>query len=43
MPWPAYLALSCGRGDPSPWREQVQITGDPALAARTLDHFRVMI
>ena len=43
MPWPAYLALSCGRGDPSPWREQVQVSGDPALAARTLDHFRVMI
>lgn len=43
MPWPAYLALSCGRGDPQPWREQVVISGDADLAARTLDHFRVMI
>ena len=43
MSWPAYLALSCGRGEPSPWREQVVISGDHALAARVLDHFRVMI
>lgn len=43
MPWPAYLALSCGRGDPQPWREQVVISGDADLAARTLDRFRVMI
>lgn len=43
MSWPAYLALSCGRGDPQPWREGVVISGDEALAARTLDHFRVMI
>lgn len=43
MSWPAYLALSCGRGEPSPWRDQVTIAGDAALAERTLDHFRVMI
>lgn len=43
MTWPAYLALSCGRGDPQPWRDRVEISGDPQLAARTLDHFRVMI
>ncbi|MEY3732897.1 MAG: hypothetical protein RL347_256 [Actinomycetota bacterium] len=43
MSWPAYLALSCGRGEPGPWREQVQVTGDTALAERTLDNFRVMI
>ena len=43
MSWPAYLALSCGRGEPQPWREQVVISGDGDLAARTLDHFRVMI
>jgi uncharacterized protein (TIGR03083 family) len=43
MSWPAYLALSCGRGDPQPWREQVMISGDEPLAARVLDHFRVMI
>ena len=43
MPWPAYLALSCGRGEPQPWREQVSIAGDPELAERTLDNFRVMI
>lgn len=43
MPWPAYLALSCGRGEPKPWRDQVDASGDPELAARTLDHFRVMI
>ena len=43
MPWPAYLALSCGRGDPQPWREKVVISGDADLAARTLDRFRVMI
>jgi uncharacterized protein (TIGR03083 family) len=43
MSWPAYLALSCGRGDAGPWREQVQISGDADLAARTRDHFRVMI
>lgn len=43
MSWPAYLALSCGRGDPQPWREQVVISGDADLAGRTLDHFRVMI
>ena len=43
MSWPAYLALSCGRGDPQPWREQVVISGDADLAARTLDNFRVMI
>jgi uncharacterized protein (TIGR03083 family) len=43
MSWPAYLALSCGRGEPAPWREQVQISGDADLAAKTLDHFRVMI
>ena len=43
MPWPAYLALSCGRGDPQPWRETVVISGDADLAARTLDRFRVMI
>jgi uncharacterized protein (TIGR03083 family) len=43
MSWPAYLALSCGRGDPRPWREQVGVAGDAALAERTLDHFRVMI
>jgi uncharacterized protein (TIGR03083 family) len=43
MSWPAYLALSCGRGDAHPWREQVSVSGDPQLAARTLDHFRVMI
>ncbi|MFZ9986230.1 MAG: maleylpyruvate isomerase N-terminal domain-containing protein [Candidatus Nanopelagicales bacterium] len=43
MTWPAYLALSCGRGDPQPWRDQVRIDGDPSLAARTLDNFRVMI
>ena len=28
MSWPAYLALSCGRGDPQPWREQVVVSGD---------------
>jgi len=39
----ADLALSCGRGDPQPWREQVVISGDADLAARTLDNFRVMI
>lgn len=43
MSWPAYLALSCGRGDPQPWREQVRVSGDAALAARTLDAFRIMI
>ena len=43
MSWPTYLALSCGRGDPQPWREQVSVSGDPELAARALDHFRVMI
>ena len=43
MSWPTYLALSCGRGDPRPWREQVSVSGDPELAARALDHFRVMI
>ena len=43
MSWPAYLALSCGRGDPQPWRETVEVSGDPQLAQRTLDHFRVMI
>ena len=43
MSWPAYLALSCGRGDAQPWREQVSVSGDPELAARTLEHFRVMI
>jgi hypothetical protein len=43
MSWPAYLALSCGRGDPQPWREQVMISGDESLSARVLDHFRVMI
>ena len=43
MSWPAYLALSCGRGDAQPWREQVSVSGDPELAARALDHFRVMI
>jgi uncharacterized protein (TIGR03083 family) len=43
MPWPAYLALSCGRGDPQPWRGQVRISGDADLASRTLEHFRVMI
>lgn len=43
MSWPAYLALSCGRGKPEPWREQVVISGDDALASRVLDHFRVMI
>lgn len=43
MSWPAYLALSCGRGDAQTWREQVDISGDLPLAARTLDHFRVMI
>jgi uncharacterized protein (TIGR03083 family) len=43
MSWPAYLALSCGRGDPRPWRDQVSVSGDPGLADRTLDHFRVMI
>jgi uncharacterized protein (TIGR03083 family) len=43
MSWPAYLALSCGRGDPRPWRDQVSVSGDPGLAERTLDHFRVMI
>jgi len=43
MSWPAYLALSCGRGDAQAWREQVSVSGDPELAARTLDHFRVMI
>ncbi len=43
MSWPAYLALSCGRGDPTPWRDQVSVSGDPGLAERTLDHFRVMI
>ena len=26
-----------------PWREQVSVSGDPELAARALDHFRVMI
>jgi uncharacterized protein (TIGR03083 family) len=43
MSWPAYLALSCGRGEPSPWRENVHVSGDVDLAARTLDNFRVMI
>lgn len=43
MSWPAYLALSCGRGEPQPWRDQVTIAGDAALAERTLDNFRVMI
>ena len=43
MTWPAYLALSCGRGDPQPWRRDVRVEGDPDLAGRTLDHFRVMI
>ena len=43
MSWPTYLALSCGRGDPQPWREQVSVSGDSELAARALDHFRVMI
>lgn len=43
MSWPAYLALSCGRGDAHAWREQVSVSGDPELAARTLDSFRVMI
>lgn len=43
MSWPAYLALSCGRGDPAPWRAQVEISGDQQLAGRTLDSFRVMI
>jgi uncharacterized protein (TIGR03083 family) len=43
MSWPAYLALSCGRGDPQPWRADVRISGDELLAARVLDHFRVMI
>ena len=43
MSWPAYLALSCGRGDPQPWRADVRISGDEPLAARVLDHFRVMI
>lgn len=43
MSWPAYLALSCGRGEPAPWRAQVQVSGDADLAAKTLDHFRVMI
>ena len=43
MSWPAYLALSCGRGEPQPWREQVVISGDEELAGRVLDHFRVMI
>lgn len=43
MSWPTYLALSCGRGEAQPWREQVSVSGDPELAARTLDHFRVMI
>lgn len=43
MSWPAYLALSCGRGDADPWRDQVDISGDADLAARTLDHFRIMI
>ncbi|MFM1964365.1 MAG: hypothetical protein RL134_90 [Actinomycetota bacterium] len=43
MSWPAFLALSCGRGEPLPWREQVSMSGDPELAARTLDHFRIMI
>ena len=41
--WPAYLALSCGRGEPQPWRDQVVISGDEDLAGRVLDHFRVMI
>lgn len=43
MSWPAYLALSCGRGDPGPWRDEVRIDGDPTLAQRVLDSFRVMI
>jgi len=43
MSWPTYLALSCGRGNPQPWREQVGISGDADLAARALDNFRVMI
>ena len=43
MSWPAYLALSCGRGEPRPWRDQVVISGDEELAGRVLDHFRVMI
>lgn len=43
MSWPAYLALSCGRGEPTPWREQVHVSGDTALAERTLENFRVMI
>ncbi len=43
MSWPAYLALSCGRGDAQPWRAQVVVSGDEELAARVLDHFRVMI
>ena len=43
MSWPAYLALSCGRGEPQPWRDQVVISGDEDLAGRVLDHFRVMI
>ena len=43
MSWPAYLALSCGRGDAQPWRAQVGVSGDAELAARVLDHFRVMI
>ena len=43
MSWPAYLALSCGRGEPQPWRDQVVISGDEELAGRVLDHFRVMI
>jgi uncharacterized protein (TIGR03083 family) len=43
MSWPAYLALSCGRGNPQSWRDEVLISGDSALAERTLDHFRVMI
>ena len=43
MSWPAYLALSCGRGDPQQWRDQVRMSGDGNLAVRTLDNFRVMI
>ena len=43
MSWPAYLALSCGRGDPQPWRDGVVVRGDASLGARTLDNFRVMI
>lgn len=43
MSWPAYLAVSCGRGEPQQWRQQVTVAGDAALAERTLDNFRVMI